>query len=350
MAAKTSKERQTLENQTRKALAGLGVTNEEAVTKIMAETIGHRGSGGTEQEEAALASVDRPPSSDMMPLSRPTSVPEQAPVVLPAQTVSRIEGTSSGEQVYELPLELLDPSPDQPRINVEPDPEFLENIRMKGVKTPIHVRPRGEGRFEIVAGERRWRACQILGKKTIPALIRHDPSHEAAAEALVDNLLRKDLTGFEEAKGFQKLIEQHGYQKSELAQRLGCDKGRITRALQVLELPENILDMTLRGSAPLTLSHVQELLPLRSNLVRLQRVAKQAIEGGWSSNRIREEVSRVPRTNQGAQSVRFAAKGEDGPFTLMVRFHPNRANDILEIEAKLTEVSTRLNRFKKSQG
>ncbi len=347
---KPSKERQTLEEQSRKALAGLGVTNEAAVKEIIAETIGHTVAGEAAQERAAPPVPVRPAVSDTMPLPRQETKPSLSPAPGPASPLLKTESTPSAEQVYELSLELLDPSPDQPRMNVEPDAELLENIRVKGVKTPIHVRPRGEGRYEIVAGERRWRACQILGKTTIPALIRHDPSHEAAAEALIDNLLRKDLTGYEEAKGFQKLIAQHGYQKSELAHRLGCDKGRITRALQVLELPEAILDMTLRGPAPLTLSHVQELLPLRSNLVRLQRVAKQAIEGGWSSNRIREEVTRIPRTNQGAQSVRFSAKSQDGPFTLTVRFHPNRANDIHEIEAKLAEVTTRLNRFKEAQG
>jgi ParB family chromosome partitioning protein len=223
----------------------------------------------------------------------------------------------------------------------------LENIRLFGVRTPIHVRPVADGRYHIVAGERRWRACQILGKSTIPALIRRDNTEVAAAEALIDNLLRKELTGYEEAKGYKRLIEEHRYLKSELAQRLGCDKTRITRALQVLDLPDHIIELTLGPGSPLTLTHVQELLPLRSNLIRLQKVARQAIDGGWTARRIREEVTRVPRTNQGAQSVRFDARGTDGPFRLVIRFHPNRAHDIRLIEEGLRKAQEHLNSFQR---
>ncbi len=324
MAAKgrSSKEQDALLESTRQALSGLGVTSQQAVEAIMAETLGV-------------------PASKPDERSSPTVV-----VSAPSVQGSTPMGSVDGERVYELSLDLLDPSPDQPRLNVEPDPELLENIRLKGVRTPIHVRPAGEGRYHIVSGERRWRASQILGKRTIPVLIREDSSAAAAAEALLDNLLRKELTGYEEAKGYQKLIEQHQYQKSELAQRLGCDKGRITRALQVLELPPSILELTLGPGSPMTLTHVQELLPLRSNLVKLQRVAKQAIDEGWSAHRIRQEVTRVPRINQGAQSVRFSSKGGNGPFTLIIKFHPNRAKDIVEIEERIAEVQARLNRFK----
>ncbi len=328
MAAKgrSSKEQDALLESTRQALSGLGVTSPKAVEAIMAETLG--------------LPASKPEETSSLAASTP------AAVAVPSIQPSGLTSSADGERVYELPLDLLDPSPDQPRLNVEPDPEFLENIRLKGVRTPIHVRPAGEGRYHIVSGERRWRASQILGKRTIPVLIREDSSASAAAEALLDNLLRKELTGYEEAKGYQKLIEQHQYQKSELAQRLGCDKGRITRALQVLELPQSILELTLGAGSPLTLTHVQELLPLRSNLVKLQRVAKQAIDEGWSAHRIREEVTRVPRINQGAQSVRFSSKGGNGPFTLIIKFHPNRAKDIVEIEERIAEVQSRLKRFK----
>lgn len=319
-----SKERGALEESTRLALAGLGVTDENAMQQIV------KHSQGGEQARPFPPSSPRSQSSSTEALSATDSSSEY-PLL---------------EQVFDLPLDILDPGPDQPRLTVEPDAELLESIRVLGVKTPIHVRHASQGRYHIVAGERRWRACQILGKLSIPALIRTETTQEAAAEALIDNLLRKDLTGYEEAQGYKKLIERHGFQKNELAQRLGCDKSRITRALQVLELPQNILDLTLGPQSHMTLSHVQELLPLRSNPVKLHRIAKQAVEAGWTAHRIREEVTRVPRTNQGAQSVRFSAKGHDGPFTLIIKFHPNRINDIEEIEEKLHEVQARLQRFR----
>lgn len=319
-----SKERGALEESTRLALAGLGVTDESAMQQIVKHNQGR----------------EHPPSLPHSSVRPPSSSAEAGHATDSASQYSLLE------QVFDLPLDHLDPGPDQPRLNVEPDAELIESIRVLGVKTPIHVRPASQGRYHIIAGERRWRACQILGKPTIPALIRTETTQEAAAEALIDNLLRKDLTGYEEAQGYKKLIERHGFQKNELAQRLGCDKSRITRALQVLELPPHVLELTLGPQSHMTLSHVQELLPLRSNAIKLQRIAKLAVEAGWTAHRIREEVTRVPRTNQGAQSVRFSAKGHDGPFTLVIKFHPNRVNDIEEIEEKLQEAQGRLQRFR----
>lgn len=324
-----SKERGALEESTRQALAGLGVTDENAMQQIISQAHG----------KPPLAA---PP---VQPISSPPA--PRIPSPLPSEDSMTHELL---EQVLDLPLTLLEPGPDQPRINVEPDSELLESIRVLGVKTPIHVRPSTqEGRYHIIAGERRWRACQLLGKATIPAIIRNESIQTSAAEALIDNLLRKDLTGYEEARGYQNLITRFGFQKSDLAQRLGCDKSRITRALQVLELPQHILDLTLGPQSHMTLTHVQELLPLRANLAKLQRVAKLAVDGGWTSNRIREEVTRVPRTNEGAQSVRFSAKGKDGPFTLIIKFHPNRINDLDLIEEKLIEVQERLQRIREHE-
>jgi ParB family transcriptional regulator, chromosome partitioning protein len=359
MSAKqrVSKERQELEEQSRRALAGLGITNETAIHGVLAETLGVpvEAAPSTLSLKASPPSDERAaPSEPPPPVTLSTPKPALTPVVAsPPPIPSHSPDTtpspeSEGERVHNLPLDVLDPSPDQPRLQAEPDPELLENIRLFGVRTPIHVRPVGNGRYHIVAGERRWRACQILGKATIPALIRRDNTEVAAAEALIDNLLRKELTGYEEAKGYKRLIEEHRYLKSELAQRLGCDKTRITRALQVLDLPDHIIELTLGPGSPLTLTHVQELLPLRSNLVRLQKVARQAIDGGWTARRIREEVTRVPRTNQGAQSVRFDARGTDGPFRLVIRFHPNRAYDIRLIEEGLRKAQEHLDSFQRS--
>lgn len=359
MSAKqrVSKERQELEEQSRKALKGLGITNETAIHDVLAETL-----RVTVQPPHSSPSLISAPASDDIalppkipsPASETVQDPPPAPAVqslTPDHSGSldpSLAPESEGEHVHNLRLDILDPSPDQPRMHAEPDPELLENIRLFGIRTPIHVRPVANGRYHIVAGERRWRACQILGKSTIPALIRRDNTDVAAGEALIDNLLRKELTGYEEAKGYKRLIEEHRYLKSELAQRLGCDKTRITRALQVLDLPEHIIELTLGAESPLTLTHVQELLPLRSNLIRLQKVARQAIEGGWTARRIREEVTRVPRTNQGAQSVRFDARGTDGPFRLVIRFHPNRAHDIRLIEEGLRKAQEHLDSFQRT--
>lgn len=333
---------------------GLGITSETAIHGVLAETLGVSAhppdskpvlTSSSSSDKITITSGTRPTATES---TSSTPVDEPPIADLSSSPDTPVSLASEEERVHNLRLDLLDPSPDQPRLHAEPDPELLENIRLFGVRTPIHVRPVPNGRYHIVAGERRWRACQILGKTTIPALIRRDNTEVAAAEALIDNLLRKELTGYEEAKGYKRLIEQHRYLKSELAQRLGCDKARITRALQVLDLPEHIIELTLGPGSPLTLTHVQELLPLRSNLIRLQKVARQAIEGGWTARRIREEVTRVPRTNQGAQSVRFDARGTDGPFRLVIRFHPNRSHDIRLIEEALRKAQEYLDNFQRT--
>ena len=309
---KISKERERLLAESKKALAGLGMSNESAVAEILKETLG----------EEIVTLPDTNSDSDGRHVDLPNGDHEGPDVE------AFVDEVQESERVYNLPLDRLEPSPDQPRLDVEPDQEFIENIRVNGVRTPIHVRPIGKDRYEIVAGERRWRACQALGQQTIPALIRQATTDAAAGEALIDNLLRKNLSGYEEAKGYRKLIDQHHYRQNELAQRLGCDKTRISRAMQVLDLPEAILNLTLGPGSPLSFTHVQELLPLRSNPVRLERVARQAVEQQWTAKRIREEILRQPRINQGAQSVRFTPKGNNGAFFLVVRFHPNRLNDV----------------------
>lgn len=352
-----SKERQQLEERSRQALKGLGITNETAVRGVLSETLGVSSSPPSESSDhtpPARSSKPSDASPAILSSGHPSHADSTPPLTSPIQKQPTPAEPSQavnppGEQVHHLDLNSLEPSPDQPRLHAEADPELLENIRVFGVRTPIHVRPIGPHRYQIVAGERRWRACQLLGLTTIPALIRQDSTELAAAEALIDNLLRKDLTGYEEAKGYKRLIDEHHFLKSELAQRLGCDKTRITRALQVLELPDHILELTLGSGSPLTLTHVQELLPLRANLVRLQKLARQAVDGAWTARRIREEVTRVPRTNQGGQSVRFEARGTDGPFRLVIRFHPNRAHDVGLIEEGLRKAQEHLQRFQQSR-
>jgi ParB family chromosome partitioning protein len=247
------------------------------------------------------------------------------------------------EQVYEVPLARLVPSPDQPRHTEDPeaDQELLESIRQYGVLTPIHLRPIGN-EFEVIAGERRWRACKLLGKETIPALIRSSSNNEAAAQALIDNLMRKDLSPLEEARAFQALIERHGYRQTELADQVGCHKSRISVALSILKLPSSLLDLLFSTGTGMTVRHVQALLPLLDKPAVLDRIARQAVKEGWTSEQIRAHVSRKPRVNAGAQAVRFHVRGENAErgFLLQIRFHPNRPYDVPMIEEALSKANS----------
>ena len=254
------------------------------------------------------------------------------------------------EEVVEVPLDRLVPSPDQPRSEVDPSAaqELLESIRAYGVLTPIQIRPVEEGKYEVVAGERRWRACALLGKPSIPALVRRKDRDRAAAEALIDNVVRKDLSALEEAKAYQALIERYGFQQSELAERLGCHKSRISKALSILKLPETILNVFFGPESHMTAAHAEALLPLAHDEPRLHAIARRASKESWTRDRIRQEIDRKPRINEGAQAVRFVERGRGGDrgFMLTILFHSNKPHEIPMIEEALKQASERIQEFR----
>ena len=135
-----------------------------------------------------VSRVDRPPRAAAGPITESTRT---LPTGVGIGTQRR-----GLEEVVDVPLDRLVPSPDQPRSEVDPsaDQELLESIRAHGVLTPIQIRPVEDGKYEVVAGERRWRDCALLGKTVIPALVRLKDRERAAAEALIDNVVRKELS------------------------------------------------------------------------------------------------------------------------------------------------------------
>lgn len=288
-------------------------------------------------------------ASASVPVSPEATASSVAPKVAP---VVAEEGDQLRrlEEVVEVPLDRLVPSPDQPRSEVDPsaDQELLESIRAYGVLTPIQIRPVEEGKYEVVAGERRWRACAMLGKPSIPALVRRKDRDRAAAEALIDNVVRKDLSALEEAKAYQALIERYGFQQSELAERLGCHKSRISKALSILKLPETILNVFFGPESHMTAAHAEALLPLAHDEPRLHAIARRASKESWTRDRIRQEIDRKPRINEGAQAVRFVERGRSGDrgFMLTILFHSNKPHEIPMIEEALKQASERIQEFR----
>lgn len=245
------------------------------------------------------------------------------------------------EQVYEIPLDQLVTSPDQPRTisDADADQELLESIRQQGVLNPIQVR-KVENKFEVIAGERRWRACQLLGKSTIPALIRDTSNDQAAAQALIDNLVRKDLSPLDEARAFQSLLQKHGYQQNQLADRVGCHKSRISRALSMLRLPAQVLDILFAHGNEMTSRHAEALLPLMNQPAKMERIARLAAEQRWTSERIRTEVERKPRFNQGSQCIRVTLRGENGSRGVVaaIRWSPNQQDKVESVREGIQQI------------
>ncbi|HUA76876.1 MAG TPA: ParB/RepB/Spo0J family partition protein [Acetobacteraceae bacterium] len=159
-------------------------------------------------------------------------------------TVATATDTPSGAGVQSIPLAAIEPGPFQPRasINQAAQAELTESIRARGILQPILVRPHpaDPGRYQIIAGERRWRAAQAAGLSVVPSLVRTFNDADALAAALVENLQRQDLNPIEEAEGYQRLLDEFGLQQDALAEAVGKSRSHITNTLRLLNLPKSI--------------------------------------------------------------------------------------------------------------
>jgi ParB family chromosome partitioning protein len=200
-----------------------------------------------------------------------------------------------GERLRDLPVESLVPNPAQPRKTFDPEAlaELAASIRASGVLEPIIARPRGD-RFEIVVGERRWRAAQQAGLARIPTQIRDVSDAEALELALEENLLREELNPIEMAQAYQRLLGEFGWTQDALAQRIGRDRSSIANALRLLRLPEPI-QADLRAGR-LSMGHARALLGLATPESQL-RLRERILAQEWS----------VRATEAGVQQARQRA-------------------------------------------
>src|SRR5262249_4649522 len=155
----------------------------------------------------------------------------------------------AGERVADLPLERILPNPHQPRTDFDEAMlfELAESIRSQGVLQPVLVRPTAEG-YQLIAGERRFRASKLLGLSTIPAIVRSVGDEEMLELALIENLQREDLNPIEEALGYQRLIDELRYTHERLSERVGKNRSSITNSLRLLTLPAGVQSMVSRGT------------------------------------------------------------------------------------------------------
>jgi ParB family chromosome partitioning protein len=188
--------------------------------------------------------------------------------------------TEDAARLRDLPVESLVPNPQQPRKSFDPRAleELATSIRVSGVLQPLVVRPRGS-QFEILVGERRWRAAQQAGLTRVPAIVREASDAEALELGLVENLLREDLNPVEAAQAYQRLLAEFGWTQEELAQRVGKDRSSIANALRLLRLPEPIQEDLRTGR--LTMGHARALLGLPSAAAQL-RLRERILSQDWS--------------------------------------------------------------------
>jgi ParB family chromosome partitioning protein len=181
------------------------------------------------------------------------------------------------EVVREIPLDAIRPNPGQPRKHFDPLSldELKASVAEHGVLVPVIVRELGDG-YELVAGERRWRACAALERATIPAIVRPCGDRESLEVAIIENLQRENLNPLEEATGIAQLIEAHGFTQEQVAQRLGKARTSITNALRLLTLSEPIKVMIADGR--LSAGHAKALLGAPES-ARLELARRAAADG-----------------------------------------------------------------------
>lgn len=180
-----------------------------------------------------------------------------------------------------LRLSSIEPNKDQPRKQFDEDAlmELADSIRQHGVIQPLLVRPLENGMYQLVAGERRWRASRMAGLIEVPVVIRDLDDHEAMEIALIENLQRKDLNIIEEALGYQQLMEKYSMTQEKVAERVGKSRPAVANALRLLNLPEQVIDMVKTGDV--TAGHARALLKLE-NEEDIIDIAKKIQKGRYS--------------------------------------------------------------------
>jgi ParB family transcriptional regulator, chromosome partitioning protein len=212
------------------------------------------------------------------------------------------QGAPDEEELRELPLEVIVPNPKQPRHDF--DAEALEalagSLGEQGVLQPVLVRPRAGGTYELVAGERRWRAAQMAGLDSIPALVREREDAAALEVALIENMAREDLNPIEEARACAALVEELGLTRKEIGRRVGRSRVAVSNLVRLLDLPDEVIELLQEGN--LSEGHGRALLLAEDHGAR-RSLARQAADRGWSV-RVTEERARESNAASAPASAR----------------------------------------------
>ena len=222
------------------------------------------------------------------------------------------EAPAAGDSLGTLPIDALQPGRYQPRTRMDPESlaELAGSIKAQGVMQPILVRPLEAGRYEIVAGERRWRAARMAGLTAVPALVREVPDRQALAMALIENLQREDLNALEEAAGVKRLIEEFGMTHVEAAEALGRSRVAVTNALRLLELAPPVQELVREGK--LDMGHARALLTLPA--LKQVEIARIAVAKALSVRQVEALVAGLakrPGTEARARADRDVARLEE---------------------------------------
>ena len=252
-----------------------------------------------------------------------------------------------------LKISEIEPNRSQPRKEFDEKAlsELAESISKHGLLQPLLVRPLPLGGYQIVAGERRYRACRMAGITEVPVIIRELGDTEIMEIALIENLQREDLTPIEEALGYQVLIEEHGFSQEEVAQSVGKSRPAIANSLRLLKLPQSILDLVSDGK--ISAGHARALLTLEDEKL-MQELAEEIIKKDLSVRQVEKickqkpkpEKEETPEKKPSFYSMVELALNESLGRKIKVSKNKGKQGGILQIEfysdEELTELSNKL--------
>jgi ParB family chromosome partitioning protein len=228
------------------------------------------------------------------------------------------------EELREIAVELIDPNPNQPRRAFDEQSllALAESIRVRGVLQPVLVRPLAGGRYELIAGERRWRAAQIAQRDRVPAVVRHHDDAGSLEVALIENMVREDLNPSEEARACAALVEELGLTREDVGLRVGRGRVAVSNLLRLLDLPDEAL--ALIEQRQLSEGHGRALLVAEDHTTR-RDLARDAAAGRWS---VRELEARARAASPGAATSGKATRARRG-------VHPDQAAAMDQISDEL---------------
>ena len=199
---------------------------------------------------------------------------------------------TANEEMFEVDIDLIEPSSFQPRMNFDEErlEELAQSIRSNGIIQPLLIRRIDGGKYQLVAGERRWRAAQRAGLSKVPCVVREIPEEKMLELALVENIQRQELNAIEEAHAYKRLIEALGLTQEMVAQRVGRDRTFITNYLRLLRLPEDIQQLV--ESEKLSMGHARALLGVDDPEIQ-RNLASKIVEKGFSVRETERAIKKI---------------------------------------------------------
>jgi len=210
------------------------------------------------------------------------------------------ESHTNGD-LNELAIDMISPNPDQPRTDMSDEgvAELADSISKVGLLQPIIVRPMGEG-YQIIAGERRWRACRVAGLTRVPVKVLSKTEVESLEIALIENLQRQDLNAIEESRGYRRLLTDYRMTQAELADKVSKSRSTITNALRLLDLPDEVQELVYEGK--MTAGHARAVLSVADESIRM-KLAQRIVDDGLSV-RDAENLARLYAAGQTERAPR----------------------------------------------